>query len=259
MSHHLIMFEGIPGSGKTTTAQRLENYYKEMWIETELYTEGTVNPVDLPFYAYLNNDEYEQLCSLYPHYAHLLSQIAVHEREYKLIPYKIPLTSSLPESLLHYLSTKECCYADKPTVNFQQFKTLFRRRFSHYVHHRLQSDRKHILESVLFQHQLHDIHRLYPEVDEDEIIAYILELATILKPMNPILFYIAQTSVAEALNYTASVRAKPHWASEEKIAYYIKRKNIELKIIEQMPFRTIVVNNSDRNWDKMFNTIVKCV
>lgn len=44
----LILFEGIPGSGKTTTSQLVHSYLREMGLTTKVYIEGSDHPIDLP-------------------------------------------------------------------------------------------------------------------------------------------------------------------------------------------------------------------
>jgi len=112
-----------------------------------------------------------------------------------------------------------------------------------------------LFESVLFQHQIHDINRLYPQITDDEIIEYIRELAIIISPLNPVLFYISQNSVEESLKHTAAIRSKPKWSSPETIEYYIKRKNLELRAVKSLPFDSYIMNNTDRDWTKMLDGI----
>jgi hypothetical protein len=74
----------------------------------------------------------------------------------------------------------------------------------------------------------------------NEIIEYLKILANILKPLSPVLFYISQSSVKESLKHTAVIRSKPKWATEETIAYYEKRKALELEAIEKFTFKSII-------------------
>lgn len=252
----LILFEGIPGSGKTTTSQLLHAYFKEHGTDSGVFVEGSEHPIDLPFYAYLSMDEFEEMLSTYPQQAEWLQQKSIIEDAYALTPYQSPEPDPRDDTLLAYLRAKEFCYADRPVVSFDTFTQVFCRRFENFAASAMKQDTVIIFESVLFQHQIHDIHRLYPEVGEREIIEYLGVLADIIRPLNPVLFYLTQDSVKESLEHTAQIRSKPKWAAEETIAYYVRRKRLELDAIKELPIHSMIINNTDRDWGQMMATIL---
>lgn len=250
------MFEGIPGSGKTTTSQLLYDYLLKKNIKSELYVEGCNHPIDLPFYAYLSKNEFTELLLKYPQQEKWLYQNSISEDDYFLTPYKVPEPNPRDDMLEEYLGSKEFCYSSQAIVDFNTFKNVFYKRFENYVATKTNKDSITIFESVLFQHQIHDINRLYPQVDHEEIIDYICKLANILLPLNPVLFYISQNSVKDSLECTARIRSKPSWSYIETIKYYIERKELELNTIKVIPFKSIVIDNTNQNWGEMFRTIL---
>lgn len=251
----LILFEGIPGSGKTTTAQLLFNHLINDGLDAKVYIEGSKHPIDLPFFAYLTDDEYHDVLCKFPEQAEWITVNSIIELDYVLIPYKEPVPKPWNDELIEYLKSKEFCYSDKPIVPFEMFKKVFYRRFERYVASMNHTNTVTIFESVLFQHQIHDINRLYPEISETEIIEYLGALAKLISPLKPVLFYMTQDRVKESLEHTAVIRSKPKWSSRKTIEYYIKRKHIELEAVKHMPFNTYILNNSDRDWEKMFDLI----
>lgn len=230
----LILFEGIPGSGKTTTSQHLFSHLLEDGVPAKLYIEGSQHPIDLPFFAYLTQYEYNDLLIKFPQQAEWIKSNSIIELDYVLIPYKEPVPKPWNDELIEYLKSKEFCYSEKPVVPFKIFKRVFYKRFERYAASMANTDIVTIFESVLFQHQIHDIHRLYPEITENEIIEYLGELAVLISPLNPVLFYLTQDSVKESLEHTAAIRSKPKWASSKTIDYYIYRKNIELEAVKYL-------------------------
>lgn len=255
----LIILEGIPGSGKTTTSQLLHEYFLESEINSHIFIEGSEHPIDLPFFAYLSLEEYDFLLLKYEKQAEWLEQNSIIEEDYVLSPYKIPEPYPKDDALIEYLASKEFCYSRKPIVSFDIFKKVFCRRFEKYVNEMVTESKVTIFESVLLQHQIHDINRLYPEVNESEIIEYLVMLANILKPLSPVLFYISQNNVRESLKHTAFIRNKPKWSSEDTIAYYEKRKALELEAIKSFNINSIILDNTDYNWNKMFHNILQTI
>lgn len=66
MQHRLILVEGIPGSGKTTLANKIKDYLENKGLTAVLFNEGDAHPADLSWQAYLTTDEYNQLLLDYP-------------------------------------------------------------------------------------------------------------------------------------------------------------------------------------------------
>jgi hypothetical protein len=256
ISTKLIIFEGIPGSGKTTTSQLLHKRFLENGIDSNLFIEGCKHPIDLTFYAYLTLSEFETIIRKYQDQADWLKENSVIEDDYVLSPYKIPEPYPYNEILIEYLRSKEICYSSKPIVPFGTFKKVFIRRFERYIEEMLNKNQTTIFESVLLQHQIHDINRLYPDIIDNEIIEYLSNIADIIMPLNPVLFYISQSSVKESLTHTAFIRSKPKWSTEDTIAYYERRKALELNAIKAFPFHSVILDNSNYNWDKMCDDIL---
>lgn len=252
----LIIFEGIPGSGKTTTSQLLHKYFIEKGIGSNIFIEGSEHPIDLPFYAYLSLSEYDSLIWEFHEQADWLQKNSIVEQNYVLIPYKKPAPYPCNNMLVEYLRSKEFCYSSKSIVSFNVFKEIFSRRFEQYVAKMITKNEITIFESVLLQHQIHDINRLYPYIEDKEIITCLRNIANILTPLKPVLFYISQNNVKKSLENTALIRSKTKWATKETIAYYEKRKVLELDAMKSFPIQSIVLDNTKCNWGKMFEDIL---
>lgn len=255
--NRLILFEGIPGSGKTTTSQWLHQYLLSIGIEASVFVEGSDHPIDLPFHAFLSKKEFDDLTITYPIEEEWLNKHSIIESEYVLVPYKKIEQKPDHVDLINFLESKEFCYSSTPVVSFQQFKQVFKKRFERFIESTLNTSSVTILESVLFQHQIHDINRLYPHIQNSEIIAYIVELAAMLISLDPILFYLSQANVGDALIHTAKIRSKPKWGTPESIEYYKARKALELDIIKQLTIEAVIINNTSRDWKKTNNEIIE--
>lgn len=58
MNSRLILVEGIPGAGKTTTARKIKEKLIDEGKEAIFYEEGMSHPADMAWNACLKEDEY---------------------------------------------------------------------------------------------------------------------------------------------------------------------------------------------------------
>ena len=65
MHSKLILVEGIPGSGKSTFAQKIADCYSTRGQKTNLYTEGDYHPADLAWNARLPLEELDNILAPY--------------------------------------------------------------------------------------------------------------------------------------------------------------------------------------------------
>jgi len=69
--------EGIPGSGKTTYAQRLHDYLVSQGKQVELYNEGDLHPIDLAWCSITSKNNFDELCETHSNYR---EQILSHSK-----------------------------------------------------------------------------------------------------------------------------------------------------------------------------------
>ncbi|MCK5129091.1 MAG: hypothetical protein KAQ68_04525 [Clostridiales bacterium] len=252
----LIILEGIPGSGKTTMARRIHKYLNEHNISNKLYLEGEeYHPVDLLWCAYFNHRDYCKLLSNYNEQADTIKKNSIIEEEYSLVKYKTRDRTIFSDDLGDYLAKNEFCYSDSPIVPIDTFTEVFRKRFERFSSSIKNIDQITIFESTFFQHQIHDIHRNYSD-DYELILNHLKILLDEIRSHDPVLFYITQKSVKESLDKTALIRSKSKWSSEESVNFWTWRKEIELQAINDLDMNAYIIDNSDYNWDTVFETIV---
>jgi hypothetical protein len=74
--HRLLLVEGIPGAGKTTTAERLAALLRERGVPAVAHLEGQPNPVDLAWHWWLPGDAFERVLVAHPQAAAELGRCA---------------------------------------------------------------------------------------------------------------------------------------------------------------------------------------
>ena len=66
--------EGIPGSGKTTYAKRLYDYFVSKGKKVQLYSEGDLHPIDLAWCSILKTEKFNELCETHSAYREQILQ-----------------------------------------------------------------------------------------------------------------------------------------------------------------------------------------
>ena len=64
MDTKLILVEGIPGSGKSTIANKIREYLESQNIDTTLFNEGDAHPADLAWCSYIPENEYKDIINI---------------------------------------------------------------------------------------------------------------------------------------------------------------------------------------------------
>jgi hypothetical protein len=97
----------------------------------------------------------------------------------------------------------------------------------------------------------------------------VLQIAEHIQELNPILFYLKQTNVRETIERVKTMRSQEWldfviWYHTEQdygkkrglngyegyIKFLEHRRELELQIIEQLPFQSFIIDNSDHDWEK---------
>ncbi|HEX6888092.1 MAG TPA: hypothetical protein VF143_08295, partial [Candidatus Nanopelagicales bacterium] len=74
--HRLVLVEGIPGAGKTTTATRLAALLRDRAVPAVVHLEGQPNPADLAWQWWLPGEEFAQVLASHPQAADELRRCA---------------------------------------------------------------------------------------------------------------------------------------------------------------------------------------
>lgn len=256
----LILVEGLPGSGKTTTAVFIANWLQERGWDTAVFPEGNLDhPADFESVAYLDRQEYVELLAQFPPETALLQSQAIQEREGYFFRYRTfqQCYPEAPETLISALAQYEIYELPVP-----KFQRLLLQRWQHFAETAAEGETVYIFECCFLQNPLT---MLLGRHDEPVPVAesFILELADIVQGLRPCLFYLHPGDVRATLTQIAQERpsawldfviayhtrqghgkAQGWQGFDGLVQFYQMRQSIELALLPQLPFPTLLVEHT---------------
>lgn len=277
MKNRLILVEGIPGSGKSTIAQKINDFLKSKGLKVKLYSEGDLHPADLAWQACLTLDEYYQVVKENPDLKTVLEQYTQIEGEHAIVAYTklgIPMKS---KGVNEYLSSKEV-YDGK--VDLDIFKELHFKRWQAFGANALKDDHVYIFECAYLQNHINELMGSYCK-DTDDVISYMLQLMDTVKSLNPKLIYLAQPDVRQTIQRVAEERVssdKSKWDDwidlvikyvesskygqvkklegyEGFISFIEDRKWLEEMVMDRLDIEKATICNRNYDWDRVFDEV----
>ncbi len=219
MESRLILVEGIPGAGKTTTAKNLRDKLINEGKDVILYEEGMSHPADMAWNAYLNEEEYntflEKCFKMYEHSNKTISKAelknrieaqARHEDSHVILAYtRIDFPEMSYWNLISHVASKEICDGRR---SLMEFKDIHLKRWSNFCNKALKNDTIYIFECAFLQNHIFELMGVYEKSDE-EILSYLKDLIETVKPLNPSIIYIEPISVKKVIMQAAFERKTP--------------------------------------------------
>jgi Cdc6-like AAA superfamily ATPase len=264
MPTKLIIVEGLPGSGKSTTAQQVCDILKAKGIDTELYSEGNFNhPADFDGVAFFNSEEFNMLEKAHSESNDILNKIKIKYLNGYLIPYRKAIEEQLItfENELFSDITKNDIY-DLP---IELHMELILSRWKDFAANYVNKDKVVVFECCFIQNPI-TVSMIKNNCLKDINIGYINNLANIIMPLEPILIYVDQGSFKESFMKAISERPK-EWINgftdyytnqgyglnnnlkgiEGVIEVLRARNNLEKEIYDSLNLTKYKINNSEFN------------
>jgi hypothetical protein len=271
----LILVEGIPGSGKTSTAQYIKQLFDILEIPSQLHLEGALDhPADYESVACLDEEEIRTLKMSYPECIEVINQFTGSLsclRNYKMIYYGKLQQELLPEKN-NYLFRKLSEH-DVYNLPMEMYQQLIVERWIQFSRQARLNEEIIILECCFLQNP---ITVMLGRFNETELVVteFIKRLERIIQPLNPRLIYFHQDDIKKTLNRVIRERSK-EWLGHI-ISYFTEqgygkskgyqgfdglcevlkeRKRYELDIINQLDLDKLVINNTGNDWEHVLKEI----
>lgn len=206
MATKLIIVEGLPGSGKSTTAQQVFDILKAKGIDTEFYSEGNFNhPADFDGVAYFNSEEFNILEKAHLGSNDIVDKIKIKYLNGYLIPYRKAIEEQqiLFENELLNDITKNDIYELPIEIHIE----LILSRWKDFVKKYVYSDKVFVFECCFIQNPI-TVSMIKNNCHRDITLSYINKLVNIIMPLSPVLIYVEQGSIKESFMKALSNRTK---------------------------------------------------
>lgn len=261
MNTKLIIVEGLPGFGKSTTAQLISDILSQNKIEVELFLEGNLNhPADYDGVSCFNKFEFDRLVSNSGDFKEVLLKRVLKKGSNYLLPYrkiKNEFGDQFPDELCNDISRN-----DIYELPFDKNVELITDKWQDFAEIALEDDKVYIFECCFIQNPLTIGMIKYGE-QKEKIINYVMKVAKIIENLNPMLFYVEQDNLEFSFRKALKER-NPEWATgivdyytnqgygkehnhsgvEGAIKVLEARRNLELEIFDMLKMKKEKINNT---------------
>lgn len=213
--------------------------------------------LDLCWIAYLTQQEYDNLLKQYSEYADELSKNIIYKGEYILVRYRIGEKGLYSDELKNELHKREFCYNPTKVAPLSKFTEVFTNLWRRFANSDLSEYDYMIFDASLVSHMTSDLLRNY-NASENEMALHLRTLLKIIYPLNLIVFYLSSDNVRERLN-NARISRNQSAFTDEKIAFWEKRKQMDLSILPKLEVETHIMDISNENWSNAINVIVTVI
>ncbi|WP_062050405.1 hypothetical protein [Bacillus sp. JCM 19034] len=261
MKTKLLIVEGLPGFGKSTTANLLYDILTEKNIEVELFLEGNLDhPADYDGVSCFTKNELDEILLKSGNLENVFRDKVTKKGENYLLPYrkiKNEYGLGFSDELLN-LVLKNDIYE----LPFDKNVELIADKWNDFAEIALKDNKVYIFECCFIQNPL-TIGMIKCGGRKENVINYVRRLAKIIENLNPMLFYIVQDNLEFSFKkvqkertpdwstgfidyYTNQGYGKEHKISgvEGAIRVLEARRNIELEIFDMLKMKKEKINNT---------------
>lgn len=273
MNTKLILVEGLPGFGKSTTAKLIEEILTEKNIQTELFLEGNLDhPADYDGVSCFDEGEFDRLLESLGDLKEVFMDMAEKKGNNYLLPYRKiqnKYGSTFSDELLNTIFKN-----DVYELPLEQNMELIADKWTEFAEKAVSNNKTYIFECCFIQNPITVAMVKYGEKKE-KAIDYVIKLEKIIEKLNPVLFYVDQDDLE--FSFKKAMKERPKEWSSGFIDYYTKqgygkvhgyeglegtlkvleaRRTIEREIMDLLKIKKININNSQYEAEKYKNMIM---
>lgn len=271
MKNKLIFVEGIPGSGKSTLSSKLSRHISRRHTKSILWHEGGYHPANLiDWSAIIPLDELDDIITKYPKYEEKIRANMYVDNGYAVIFTKFHILKK-EYDFIDLLRSYAICGGNG---DFDLYSSMHFNKWKNFSKDAITKDEITIFECAFLQEHITEL-MMFREKTEAEILDYMQKLTNTVISLEPLLIYLQQKDVRETLRRVSETRLKEGWADrvikmtedspygkalnlkgfDGMVEFFIKKKEMDHKIMEALPVKSIVIDNDDYNWDDVWKQI----
>lgn len=216
MQPKLVIIEGLPGSGKSTTAQLVHDILTEKNLKSLLFLEGNLDhPADYDGVAYFSKCDYDELWNTRGECRDLLSQYTTNRDSSYFVEYRKLLNehgASIPDGWKNAFVKN-----DVYELPFDRNRELITARWKQFTASALNGSDIYIFDCCFIQNPVTK-GMIKHDAAKEDVTSFISELAAIVEALNPLLIYVDQNDLDHS--FGKAVNERPREWSEGFIEYY---------------------------------------
>ncbi|WP_042197100.1 hypothetical protein [Paenibacillus camerounensis] len=216
MTSKLILIEGLPGSGKTTTAALVQELLTEKKISARLFLEGNLDhPADYDGVSCFEEHEFAELQSSFYKYKDFLNDHIIRRDgrcflEYRKLQQKAG--TEFPDELLKAVVQK-----DIYEIPLDDNRKLITDKWRKFAAEAADGQDTYIFDCCFIQNPV-TVGMIKYGADRQTVTSYVTEIAAIIEPLHPLLIYVTQNDIDRSFN--KAVRERPIEWSQGFFEYY---------------------------------------
>jgi len=261
--NRLILVEGVPGSGKSTMAEWILAEMQRTGLPGKLYAEGHPDhPADYEATAYFTPVAFEDICRRYPHAAARLRGLVEERNGACFVPYlRAARAGEVSGELLEELGQNDVYELDSVPLH----RRLIADRWQSFVDRAVDRKDVTIFECCFLQNPL--VVLLGKHNREDDAREQVHQLADIIRPLKPVVVYLAPADVRATLERARQARpqgwvdfvsayfSEQAWGKahglegyEGMIQFHELRQKLDREILADLELETHILEAPEQDW-----------
>ena len=242
----LILVEGLPGTGKTTAAQKLFNRLSSKGEAVSVFFEGDERiPCDFYEMAGIPINEFDTVHARHSKIAEELWAISM-----RTVNYVYLRLDKCPDFVADNFRKWDMGDEHNQQINIQHYISCALERLDYWVSLNIDVDNTVIMDSGFLQNPVNEL--LFRKASNDEVRSYIRSISEKLAPLNPLCLYLKRENAQIAISFAKQAKG-PGWSSRidamlEELGcpnLFEQRFELELSMLSYIPHIICSVQGND--------------